>query len=87
MGEDGIFYMDYEDFCDFFNEINFCHLLEKPTYEVEEFKPDGKHGTIYMFNVKNEDDYIIELHQSNEKELKKSSSNIEPQKEEKSEKN
>lgn len=44
--------MQYEDFCENFNEINFCNLLENPKYEVEEFEPDGKHGSIYMFNVK-----------------------------------
>ena len=32
MGEDGIFFMDYSDFCEYFNDINFCELLEKPTY-------------------------------------------------------
>ena len=67
MGEEGIFFIFYEDFCDYFNDINFCHLLEKPTYEVENFKPDSKHGNYYKINVKTTEEYIIELHQSNEK--------------------
>lgn len=59
MGEDGIFFMTYDDFCDYFNDVNFCHLLNKPTYEVETFKPDTKNGNIYKLNVKNTDEYII----------------------------
>ena len=77
MGEDGIFFMTFEDFCEYFNEINFCNLLEKPNYEVETFTPDSKNGNIHVLNVKTEGDYMIQLHQSIEKEVAKKSKNRE----------
>ena len=27
---DGMFFMHYSDFCDYFNEVHFCNMLEKP---------------------------------------------------------
>ena len=59
MGDEGVFYIEYEEFCDYFNDVNFCHLLDKPTYEVETFEPDAVHGEIFMFNVKVAGFYII----------------------------
>lgn len=55
MGNDGVFFMKYEDFCQYFNEVNVCHLMEKSAYEVEEMYADAKDGTYFMFNVKEED--------------------------------
>lgn len=49
---DGLFYMLYEDFCHYFNEVHFCYMLEKAIYEVEPMYADGKHGSIFTLNVK-----------------------------------
>jgi len=33
-------------------------------YEVQALTPNGKNGKIYVFDVKKEDSYVIELHQA-----------------------
>ena len=64
IANDGVFLIEYDDFCEYFNEVHFCNLEERPKYESEPLYCDKKHGTIYTFTVKKDDDYIIELHQS-----------------------
>ena len=57
--------MRFEDFSDYFNEVNLCYLVNNPKYESEKMKCDKKHGTVYELTIHSSDDYCIELHQSN----------------------
>ena len=38
-------------------------MIDNPKYEVEKMYCDKKHGSLYTFNVKESENYIIELHQ------------------------
>lgn len=70
--EDGIFYMGYQDFCRFFETLHICHMTDRPFYEMIRVFFDGKHGEVFMMTVKQEGEYILELHQSQDKYDKKS---------------
>ena len=42
-------------------------MVDRPFYEITRVFFDGKHGQIYLLTVKQEGEYIIELHQSQDK--------------------
>ena len=42
-------------------------MADRPFYEITRVFFDGKHGQIYLLTVKEEGEYIMELHQSQDK--------------------
>ena len=59
-GNDGIFFMTYEDFCHYFNEVHLCYLLDNPKYEVEPIPINKKNnGSLFTFIVREPNEYMI----------------------------
>ena len=59
--------MGYSDFCKAFESVHICHNVANPFYEITRLYFDGKHGQLFKLSVKAEDEYILELHQSQNK--------------------
>lgn len=60
----GVFYMTFNDFCDYFKQIHYCLLFKNCNYISEPIFCDKKHGKIYEVEVFKKGTYCFGIHQS-----------------------
>lgn len=59
LGNDGIFFITYTDFCRYFSQVHFCLLEKNGNYLSEPLYCDKKHATLYNIEIHKSAEYIF----------------------------